>query len=158
MTVDSETFRALLGRFPSGVTVVTANDEHGHPHGMTVSSFCSVSLEPPLILVCIERYASMHDLLAHTPTFTVSVLADSQEELSRRFADTGVAARFDGVAWTQGPGGPRIGGAHAWLECRNVAQHPAGDHTIIIGEVHSGTMAAEGGPLVYYRGGYGQLG
>ena len=158
MSVDHDTFRTLLSRFLSGVTVVTIHDAEGQPHGMTVSSFCSVSLEPPLILVCIEHAASLHDALTETPTFAVNVLASDQEALSRRFADTGIAARFEGVAWRSGSAGPLLDGAHATLECRSVARHPGGDHTIIVAEVVGGATADKGTPLVYYRGGYGQLG
>lgn len=158
MSVDHDTFRTLLSRFLSGVTVVTMRGAGGLPHGMTVSSFCSVSLEPPLILVCIERVASMHDMLTETQSFAVSILADDQEELSRRFADDGIAARFDGIAWSDGVAGPLLDGVHATLDCRSVACHPGGDHTIIVGEVLGGTTATRGAPLLYYRGGYGQLG
>lgn len=158
MSVDHDTFRTLLSRFLSGVTVVTIHDAEGEPHGMTVSSFCSVSLEPPLILVCIEHAASLHDSLTAAATFAVNVLASDQEALSRRFADTGIAARFEGVAWSPSSAGPLLAGAHATLECRTVARHAGGDHTIIVGEVVGGTTADKGTPLLYYRGGYGQLG
>lgn len=158
MSVDHDTFRTMLSRFLSGVTVVTTTDDDGRPHGMTVSSFCSVSLDPPLILVCIDKTASLHDLLTAAQTFAVNILAGDQEVLSRRFADTGIEARFDGVAWSPGIAGPLLDGAHATLECRSVACHPGGDHSIIIGEVIGGSMASRGSPLVYYRGGYGQLG
>lgn len=157
MAVDHDTFRTLLSRFLSGVTVVTLRDGEGRPHGMTVSSFCSVSLEPPLILVCIEKAASLHDQLTKAETFVVNVLADDQEELSRRFADTGIAARFDGIAWTDGSAGPVLTGGHATLDCHSFACYPGGDHTILVGEVVSGTTG-RGSPLLYYRGGYGQLG
>jgi flavin reductase (DIM6/NTAB) family NADH-FMN oxidoreductase RutF len=158
MSVDHDTFRTLLSRFLSGVTVVTTNDGDGRPHGMTVSSFCSVSLEPPLILVCIDRTASMHDLLTRTDAFVVNILSGDQEVLSRRFADVGIEARFDGVSWSPSSAGPLIDGVHATLECRSVARHPGGDHTILIGEVVGGSTASRGSPLLYYRGGYGQLG
>jgi len=157
MSVDHDTFRTLLSRFLSGVTVVTTSDDEGRPHGMTVSSFCSLSLEPPLVLVCIDRTASMHDLLTSAETFAVNILAGDQEVLSRRFADVGIEARFDGVSWSPSSAGPLIDGAHATLECRRVARHPGGDHTIIIGEVLGGSTALRGSPLLYYRGGYGQL-
>jgi flavin reductase (DIM6/NTAB) family NADH-FMN oxidoreductase RutF len=158
MSVDQETFRTLLSRFLSGVTIVTTSDDDGRPHGMTVSSFCSVSLEPPLILVCIDRTASLHDLLIRAETFAVNILAGDQEVLSRRFADTGIEARFDGVAWSQGSAGPLIDGVHATLECKSVGHLPGGDHSIIIGQVLGGSAASRGSPLLYYRGGYGQLG
>ncbi len=157
MPVDQDTFRALLGRFPSGVTVVTTRDADGVPHGMTVSSFCSVSLEPPLILVCIEKVASMHDLLVESQAFAVNVLADHQEFLSRRFSDEGVAARFDGIGWSGGPAGPVIDDVHAIIECRKVFSQPAGDHTIIVAEVVGGSASNDNSPLAYYRSGYGKL-
>ena len=95
--IDPDTFRSVLGRFASGVTVVTARDRDERDHGMTVSAFCSVSLVPPLVLVCVDHAASSHDVLLESPHFAVNVLAVHQEPLSRRFAGVDEATRFDGV-------------------------------------------------------------
>lgn len=147
-----------MSRFPSGVTIVSTRDGEGRPHGMTVSAFASLSMEPPMVLVCIDAAATMSALLAQTSHFAVSILAQSQEELSRRFSDTAMELRFEGVATRHGAGGaPLIEGAHAVVECRRVALHVAGDHHILIGEVTGGSLGDETQPLLYHRGSYGRL-
>jgi len=157
MTIDPDTFRSVLGRFASGVTIVTARDAAGRDHGMTVSAFCSVSLAPPLVLVCVDRAASTHDLLVTTSHFAISILSAQQEALSRRFSGCEEHLRFDGVGYSRGTTGlPLLDDALAHIECRRVDQHVAGDHTIIIGEVESAIAYTER-PLLYYRGGYAQL-
>lgn len=154
--IDHDLFRAILGRFASGITVITAVDDGGIPHGMTVSAFASLSLEPPLVLACIAHGATMAPLLQRTPSFAVNILSDGQEALSRRFAGT-VDDRFTGVGYRVGElGNPVLDDVLAWLECRIVARHPAGDHTVLIGQVDGGA-ARDGRPLLYYRGGYAQL-
>ncbi len=156
MTLDPDTFRAVLGRFASGITVVTARDETGHDHGMTISAFCSVSLEPPLVLVCVAHQASTHAVLMREDRFGVSVLSSAQEPLSRRFADLD-SDRFEGIGYTRGESGVvLLDDALAHLECRIVQRHDAGDHTIVVGEVER-AEAHQHRPLLYYRGGYAQL-
>ncbi|HYD51129.1 MAG TPA: flavin reductase family protein [Gemmatimonadaceae bacterium] len=157
MSVDPDRFRSLLSRFASGVTVLSLRDAAGRDHGMTVSAFCSVSLEPPLVLACVDRAASMHDLLlASDGPLGVSILSLAQEPLSRHFADAD-AERWAGVPMVRGESGvPLVAGAIAHLECRIVDRHPAGDHTILIARVERGELG-EGGPLVYFRGGYADL-
>jgi flavin reductase (DIM6/NTAB) family NADH-FMN oxidoreductase RutF len=157
MAISEESFRDLLGRFPSGVTVVTATDGFGRPHGMTVSAFCSVSLRPPLVLVCIDRAASMFDLLASGRPFAVNLLAANQASLSTRFAQLDAETRFDGVGYALGVlGVPLLHGVHATLECRVAARHDAGDHGIFVGQVEDG-VAGSHAPLVYHRGVYRQF-
>lgn len=159
MSLDPDTFRAVLGRFASGVTVVTVLDAHGRDHGMTVSAFCSVSLDPPLVLVCVEHSASVHQVLLDTEYFAVSVLAADQEALARRFAEAGRGPeRFAGLGYRRGErtGAALLDDALAVLECRRVAAHPAGDHTIIVGETESCALR-DARPLLYYRGGYAEL-
>jgi flavin reductase ActVB len=154
--IDPDTFRAALGRFPSGIAVVTARDQRGRDHGMTVSAFCSASLEPPLVLVCIGHEASMHDLMMRVEQVGVSILATAQEALSRRFADP-ETDRFDGVGYTRGESGVvLLDDALVHLECTVSARHEAGDHTVVVCGVERAT-AGEGRPLLYYRGGYAQL-
>lgn len=149
-------FRQLLGRFATGVAVLTARDAAGEPAGMTVNSIASVSLDPPLLLVCIERAAAAHDALVAAEHFAVNVLAEDQEELSRRFAGP-EQARFDGVGYVEGSGGvPLLDGTVARIECERDAVHPGGDHSILVGRVVGGT-SSEDRPLLYYRGGYGAL-
>ena len=157
MTLDPDTFRSVLGRFASGVTVVTARDPSGRDHGMTVSAFCSVSLVPPLVLICVDHAASSHDTLLETAHFAVNVLAAHQESISRRFSGLDENVRFDGVGYSRGStGSALLDDALAHIECRHVAHHPAGDHTIVIGEVEAAEAYADR-PLLYYRGGYAQL-
>ena len=156
MSVDPDAYRAVLGRFASGVTVVTARDEQGRDHGMTVTAFSSVSLSPPLIMVCIGHDASLRPVIDHCQHFAVSILSSSQEALSRRFAAVG--NRFEGIGFARGElgGDALLDGALACLECRIVARHEAGDHTIVVGEVESADNRDDR-PLLYYRGGYAQL-
>lgn len=155
--IDSDTFRSVLGRFASGVSIVTARDDAGTDHGMTVSAFTSVSLEPPLVLVCIDHTASMHDLLLEYPRFGISILSSEQEAYSRRFATDPDTGRFDGIAYSRGDSGVvLLDNALAHIE-GNVVQHlDAGDHTVFIAEVER-AEARQGRPLLYYRGGYAQL-
>ena len=155
-SIDPDLFRALLGRFATGVTIVTIGDAHGRDHGMTVTAFSSLSLDPPLILVCIDNAATMMSAMAQTETFAVNILSESQEPLSRRFAGL-IDDRFAGLPFTRGAlGNVILDGVVAALECRIVARHPAGDHVIVIGHVESGAIGDER-PLLYYRGGYAQF-
>jgi flavin reductase (DIM6/NTAB) family NADH-FMN oxidoreductase RutF len=154
--IDSDSFRAALGRFACGITILTARDAKGRDHGMTVSAFCSVSLDPSMILVCIGHDASMHDLMMRAEHVGISVLSSTQEALSRRFADP-ETDRFDGIGYTRGENGVALlEDALVHLECDVLSRHQAGDHTIILCSVER-AEALEGRPLLYYRGGYAQL-
>lgn len=157
MTLDPDTFRSVLGRFASGVTVVTSLDADGQAHGMTVSAFCSLSLEPPLVLVCVDREASMHDLLEPGTAFAVNILSAGQEAISRRFSTGDPPNRFDGIGYARGRTGvPVLDDVLAWMECRVAARHAEGDHTIVVGQVETAGAQQER-PLLYYRGGYAAL-
>ncbi len=146
----------MLGRFPSGVTVVTTKASDGSDQGMTVSAFCSLSLEPPLILICIEKTASAHPALSTAPGFVVNILAARQEQIARRFSIVDID-RFEGVGFTRSATGYAIlDDILGLIECKRFAMHDGGDHTIILGEVES-ARAETGTPLLYYRGGYAQL-
>ena len=105
MTLDSDSFRSVLGRFASGITIVTTLDQDGRDVGMTVSAFCSVSLHPPLIQACVDRAASMFDALQQAERFVVNVLASEQEALSRRFAAVDSSHRFDGIGYSRAENG-----------------------------------------------------
>jgi flavin reductase (DIM6/NTAB) family NADH-FMN oxidoreductase RutF len=154
--VDPPLFRHALSAFPSGITVVTVRDAAGVDHGMTVSAFCSLSLIPPLVLVCIGHDATIAGAVAAADCFGVSVLADDQLELSRRFAEPD-ADRFDGLQVTRGQlKVALVPGALAHLECRITARHEGGDHTIVVGEVIV-ARGHDGRPLVYHRGTYHRL-
>lgn len=155
--MDAAQFRQLLGRFATGVTILTTRLHDGRPAGMTVNSLASVSLEPPLLSACIARTAELYQPLMAAPGFVVNILEASQEILARRFAGSH-PDRFEGAGHRDSPGGfPILDGALAWMECTPHATLPGGDHTILVGRLlHGGTT--EGAPLVYYRGGYTDLG
>ena len=146
-----------MGRFATGVTVLTVNGPDDRPLGMTASSLASVSLVPPLVSVCVNHEAQLHDSILAAPVFVVNILESGQEALSRRFADPH-EDRFDGIGYHRSPEGlVLLDGALAYIECDRSASFPGGDHTIIIGRVIGGSVG-EGRPLLYYRGGYGGLG
>ena len=156
MSIDGDLFRSVLGRFASGITVITTHDANGRDHGMTASAFSSLSLDPPLILVCIANDATMAPVMATAESFAVNVLTDGQEALSRRFAGK-VDDRFAGVGFSRSKRGDVIlDDVLAWMQCRIAARYPSGDHVIIVGEVE-GAEARDARPLLYYRGGYAQL-
>jgi flavin reductase (DIM6/NTAB) family NADH-FMN oxidoreductase RutF len=155
--IDPAQFRQLLGHFATGVTVLTLATSEGRPLGMTANSLSSVSLDPPLISVCVERTAELHDVIVRAPEFVVNVLASPQEALARRFSDK-YEDRFDGIGYHRSPEGLiLLDGALAHVVCERVGEYPGGDHTIILGRVVGGTTR-EGRPLLYYRGGYAALG
>jgi flavin reductase (DIM6/NTAB) family NADH-FMN oxidoreductase RutF len=155
MPVQSVEFRRALGQFASGVTVVTTRTAAGVSQGLTVSSFCSVSLDPPLVLVCIDKRAETTQNLSESRVFAVSVLAEDQQDVSHRFAFGG-AERFNGQPPSTRDGLVLIPGALAHLECRLRAAHDAGDHFIYVGEVH--TLAVQPGrPLLYHASAYRRL-
>lgn len=157
MTLDPDSFRSVLGRFASGITVVTTRDAGDRDVGMTVSAFCSVSLHPPLVQVCVDQSASMFDALAAAERVGVSILGSEQEALARRFAAVESMHRFEGIGFTRGESGVvLLDDALAHLECRLVDRHRAGDHTLFVAEVERAT-ARDARPLLYYRGGYAQL-
>lgn len=156
MPLDPDSFRAVLGRFASGVTVVTTRDDAGRDHGLTVSAFSSLSLEPPLVLVCIDHSSSVYPVLRAAPGFAVNILSAEQEALSRRFSGRDLD-RFDGIGYRRGATGVALlDDVQAWLECRTTVMHEGGDHTIFVGEVED-AGARSAGPLLYYRGGYATL-
>lgn len=156
MMVDEHSFRAVLGRFSSGVTVVTTRDKRNRDQGMTVSAFCSVSLDPPLVLMCIEHTSSLYNSLAVSSPFIVNILSDGQETIARRFAERGTN-RFSGIGFARGQNGMAVlDEVLGIIEGEVVARYESGDHDIVVGSVEVAT-ANEGKPLLYYRGGYAQL-
>lgn len=156
--MDAQRFREVLGSYPTGVTVVTARDAQGQPFGLTVNSFTSVSLDPPLVLVCIDRLASSHPGLIRSGTFVVNILARDQTGLAARFATEPSSDRFLELNWEEGPlGDPVLPGGVGWLACTLRQIHEAGDHSILVGEVEA-LEATDREALVFHRGSYGVVG
>ena len=153
MPLDPKRFRETMGHLVTGVSVVSARDAEGIVVGMTASSVASLSLEPPMILVCVGLEAEIHDTIVRAPLFGVSVLAEGQEDLALRFATKG-RQRFDGVDGGAMPDGlPRVPGAIAHLECRRGEVFRSGDHSIVTGTVEW-AATADGQPLCYFRTAY----
>jgi len=158
MPIDIRTFRDAMGRFASGVTVITTATADGRPSGLTASSFCSVSLDPPLVLFCLGRVSPSFVDFDAADHFAVNILRQDQEHLSRRFAarDTDI---WNGVAYDTWPSGcPILPGVLASMECRKVQTHNGGDHVIIVGEMLQAKIDDDGAePLVYHWGAYRRL-
>lgn len=156
MGADGFALRQVLGRFATGVTVVTGADE-AKPLGLAVNSFTSISLDPPLVGFCVNRASSTWPRIRVSGSFCVNVLGAPQEALSRTFALAG-HDRFAGVQWHPSPSGaPLLDGVIAWIDCAVFAEHPAGDHLIVIGQVRNLGVGDGDEPLVFYRGDYGRF-
>ena len=157
MPIDSQTFRAAMGRLVAGVTVLAARERDGGLIGMTASAVTSLSLDPPMLLACIGHAAAAHQALTQGDRFSVNVLATEQQELSGRFASR-EPQRFDGIACDVTPSGlPWLRGALACLECRRDAVHEGGDHSIVTGVIEW-VQVGDGDPLLYFLGGYRRIG
>lgn len=159
MTPSKEEFRQAMGRFATGVTIVTTRLGK-HLHGMTANAVTSLSLDPMLVLVCVDKTADTHDILSKAGVFAVNILNKDQAAISERFA----RKEFDGAHGIEDlphtfavTGAPIIEGALAYLDCRTAMEHHGGDHTIFIGEVVEAREQAEGEPLLFYRGKYGEF-
>jgi len=156
MAIEQEDFRNALSRFASGVTVVSTKDAAGKLHGITVSAFCSVSLDPPMVLICIEKSTVSHYAFEESGVFVVNILSDSQADASERFAAP-FEDKFEDVEFHPGIEGiPILKDALANLECRLKFSYHGGDHSIFVGQVENVTLNA-GDPLLYFRGGYGTI-
>jgi 3-hydroxy-9,10-secoandrosta-1,3,5(10)-triene-9,17-dione monooxygenase reductase component len=156
MSMDSGVFRRVMGCFATGVTVVATRQPDGKPCGLTANAVTSVSLVPPLVLVCVDKRSETYPHFATAGTFTVNMLTEDQRDLSSRFAVSG-GDKFNEVAFHWGQNGaPIIEGCLAYLECRIVHAYEGGDHTIYVGEVATGG-SVEARPLLFYKGAYGSL-
>ena len=156
MSLSKAKFRKVLGHFATGVTVVTTRQRSGAPWGFTVNSFTSVSLTPPLILICVDHGSESFRSMQEAEYFAVNFLAENQEELSRKFAAKS-ADRFRGLAYSEGGhGSPLLAGCLGFVECRKIACHSHGDHIILIAEVLE-AEAHGGHPLLFYRSSYTRL-
>lgn len=157
MAINAEEFRAAMGSWPSGVTIITSRSGDTI-HGMTVSDFSGASLEPPLALVCASKTSVTTGVIAEGKCFGVNVLRADQAALSNKFASKkDEFKRFDGVETFAGKtGAPLLSGALVNLDCRLIAIHEAGDHVLCVGEIEEAHVR-EGAPLVYFRGSYGRF-
>jgi flavin reductase (DIM6/NTAB) family NADH-FMN oxidoreductase RutF len=153
MAFDRNELRRVMGHFATGITVVTTHGPDGKRYGLTMNAVCSLSLTPPLMLICVDKRAESHPAFQPARGFVVNMLDESQEEVSRRFAVSG-GEKFTGLACRDGvTGAPILEDALAWVECRVIEVHEGGDHTIYIGEVED-AGARTGDPILYYRGKY----
>jgi len=157
MPIEKNELRRVMGHFATGIGVITTHNKAGQIHGLTVNAFTSVSLVPPLCLICVDKKAESYASFEESKIFTVNFLADDQEDVSRRFAVSG-GDKFTGVAYRLGANGaPILDGTLGHLECRLTAVFDGGDHSIYLGEVEE-AQTREGKPLLFYRGGYRTLG
>ncbi len=153
---DTKALRRALGTFATGVTIVTAMAKDGTPVGFTANSFTSVSLEPPLLLVCLAHTAASYGVFREAESFAVNVLEAGQEEMAKRFASRG-ADKFAGCAWTPGRlGAPLIDGSLSRFDCAMHQRVAAGDHDVLMGRV-VGFSLHEGAALLYHLGGFKSL-
>lgn len=153
----AESYKAVMRRLPTGVTIVTTVLD-GRPKGFTANAVASVSVEPPQILVCVSRQTRTHPVIAQAGLFCVNLLKLDQEPLARRFALTGTFDQFEAVAYrTERTGSPILEGALAYLDCELAEEYSAGTHTILIGAVVA-CGAEAGAPLGYFDGTYRDFG
>jgi 3-hydroxy-9,10-secoandrosta-1,3,5(10)-triene-9,17-dione monooxygenase reductase component len=153
---DGAHFRSVLGHFCTGIAIITAVDG-GEPVGLTCQSFASISLDPPLVAFAPSKTSTSWPRVQRTGVFCANVLAEQQEDLCRVFATAG-ADKFRSVGWRPAASGsPILEDALAWVDCRIVTEHDAGDHSIVLGRVMDLEAMTEGKPLLFYRGGYGHF-
>ncbi len=156
MALDAREIRNVMGHFTTGVTVITTKDITGKPFGLTVNSFTSLSLNPPLVVVCVDKTVDCYSCFDETKVFAVNVLSEDQEELSRRFATKGIE-KFAGIQWRMGEhGAPLLDGVIGTIECRVTRSYEGGDHTIFLGEILSATAKGDR-PLLFFQGKYHRL-
>lgn len=157
MSIDQREFRNALGKFATGITVVTAKDSNGGLIGVTINSFASVSLEPPMVLFSLKNESPLCDIFATTETFNIGILSADQQDLSNLFAGP-TDNKFDQVEWSEGNNGvPVLSGTMANLECKRAAAYLGGDHTIFVGEVTTLHQSDKEDALLYFKGGYKTL-
>lgn len=156
MAIDSRELRNVFGAFVTGVTVITTRDTTGKPFGLTANSYTSLSLDPPLVLVCVDKKVDCYACFEQSQVFAVNILSEGQDQLSTRFATKGIE-KFEGVAIREGSlGVPLLEGAIAYLECKLVSGYEGGDHTIYVGEVQTASASGDR-PLLFFKGKYKTL-
>ncbi|MEU6736552.1 flavin reductase family protein [Streptomyces physcomitrii] len=154
--LEQRSFRDILGRFTTGVVLVTAQTKEG-PAGMAVNSFTSVSLEPPLVALCAAHTSTTWPAIRETGGFAVTILGDQHADLCRLFATHG-AERFAGRQWgLTSAGHPLPADGLGWLDCRITDIHPAGDHELVVAETVAGALTDSAGPLVFHAGRFREL-
>lgn len=154
--IDPKEFRRLMGQFATGVTIITTRDVDGTPYGLTANAFTSLSLDPPLCIVCIDRRAESFMHFPASKVFNVNILTRAQEDISNRFAKSG-GDKFTGVATTRAiNGAPLLDGAMATIECTIEETFEGGDHVIHVGRVERFNVNG-GDPLLYFEGKYRRL-
>ncbi len=159
MTVEPRAFRDTLGRMPTGVTVITTTAQDGQMHGVTIGSFSSLSLEPPLVLFCLDKDANCRQAFLDSTHFAVNVLAEHQSGISSIFATKNAPRPWRDLDFFIGEasGAPLVTGAVAQIECATELIHDGGDHDILIGRAKTLAVAADGRPLIFFAGGYRRL-
>ena len=156
MTLDAREIRNVMGHFATGVTVITTKDKTGAPFGLTANAFSSLSLNPPLVVVCVDKTVQCYACFDESKAFVVNILSEDQEEISRRFATKGIE-KFEGLKWRSGElGVPLLDGAIGYIECRVTTSCEGGDHTIFIGEIIAARAEGER-PLLFFKGKYQRL-
>jgi flavin reductase (DIM6/NTAB) family NADH-FMN oxidoreductase RutF len=156
VTIDPQELRRVMGHFATGVTIITTKDNEGVPNGLTANAFMSLSLEPPLVVISVDKSAQCYHCFEAMNGFTVNFLSEEQEEISRRFATKGID-KFAGLHWREGTNGAAIlEGVLGYVECRIKQCHDGGDHTIVVGEIVA-AHAYGGQPLLFFKGKYQRL-
>ena len=156
MAIDLQELRRVMGHFATGVCVVTTKDKAGTPFGLTANAFTSLSLEPPLVLICIDKGAQCYSCFEDSKVFAINVLSEEQEEISRRFASKGIE-KFSGIPWHKGENGVALlDGAISHIECKIIHSYDDGDHTIYVGEIIRATTSGDR-PLIFFQGKYHRL-
>jgi flavin reductase (DIM6/NTAB) family NADH-FMN oxidoreductase RutF len=156
VTIDPQELRRVMGHFATGVTIITTKDKEGSPNGLTANAFMSLSLDPPLVLISVDKSAQCYHCFESMNGFTVNFLSEEQENISRRFATKGID-KFAGLQWREGTNGAAIlHAALGYVECRIRQCHDGGDHTIVVGEVVA-AHASGGQPLIFFKGKYQRL-
>lgn len=153
--VDPSTFRTVLGHFCTGITIITGLDDSGSPFGLACQSFSSLSLDPPLVLICPGRNSTSWPRIERTGRFTVNVLAEDQQDVSAAFGSR-TGAKFDATSWhVTDDGAVVLDNVLVWLYCDVQAAHDGGDHQIVVGAVRQMKILRDHGPLLFFRGSYG---
>ena len=156
MPTDPQELRRVMGHFATGVTIITTTDKEGKPNGLTANAFMSLSLDPPLVLISVDKGATCYACFEPCNSFTVNFLSEDQEEISRRFATKGID-KFAGLEWHTGSNRAAIiDGALAYIECRIKQCYEGGDHTIVVGEILDARASGDR-PLLFYKGKYQRL-